>query len=75
VLDNATTPHGPAKAGQNKITTDPARPTGGDQRLRELEMKLEKLLKEVEALRREIRRQPPGAANEPANASPRTPAR
>jgi hypothetical protein len=69
VLDNTTTPHVPAKAGQNKITTDPARPTDGDQRMRELEMKLDKLLKEVEALRREVRRQQPGGAGGGANRS------
>jgi hypothetical protein len=67
--DNTTTTRKPADAvSGNKIRDDSATAAGGDQRIRDLEIKLDKLLKEVDALRREIRRQQPGAANEPASA-------
>jgi beta-lactamase regulating signal transducer with metallopeptidase domain len=62
---SAATSHAPAGSrgtlpkGLEHSTT----PAGGEQRMRELEQKLDKLLKDVEALRRELRRlKPDGAA-------------
>jgi beta-lactamase regulating signal transducer with metallopeptidase domain len=52
---------------QHKIVDRAVTPDGGDQRMRDLEMKLDKLIKEVDALRQQIRRQQPGGTGGSTN--------
>src|SRR5262249_38001753 len=52
---------------QPKIVDQAVTPASGDQRMRDLEMKLDKLIKEVDALRQQIRRQQPGNAGGSTN--------
>jgi hypothetical protein len=59
----------------HKVSDDSRTPNAGEQRMRDMELKLDKLLKEVDALRREIRRQPQGgdggATSKPSGAATR----
>jgi beta-lactamase regulating signal transducer with metallopeptidase domain len=53
-----------------KIVDQAVTPASGDQRMRDLEMKLDKLIKEVDALRQQIRRQQPGGTGGSTNNNP-----